>query len=249
MQNKTWNTMDREKLLVVDDDERLCRLLRRHLQNAGYETSVAHNDVDMHRCMESDQFNLVILDINLPGKDGLTMAQELRQRSDIPIIFLSANADISYKINGLQTGADDYITKPFETPELLARIQSVLRRSKAASAKPETASSARFAGWQINLIDQTLLSPDGQPVDITSYEFSVLSVLVNHANEPISREELLKLTSRRSWSPLDRSVDMAISKLRKKIEDSPKNPKLILTIRNKGYQLASTVEFEYPTRD
>ena len=238
--------MDREKLLVVDDDERLCRLLRRHLQNAGYETSVAHNDADMHQRMESNNFNLVILDINLPGKDGLTMAQELRQQSEIPIIFLSANADTSDKINGLQTGADDYITKPFETPELLARIQSVLRRSKAASVKPDTPDSAKFAGWHINLIDQTLTSPAGESVDITSYEFSVLSILVNRANEPISREELLKLTSRRDWSPLDRSVDMAISKLRKKIEETPKSPKLILTIRNKGYQLASTVEFDYP---
>ena len=122
--------MDREKLLIVDDDERLCRLLRRHLQNAGYETSVAHNDADMHRCMESDQFNLVILDINLPGKDGLTMAQELRQRSEIPIIFLSANADISYKINGLQTGADDYITKPFEIDEIRRAVQTLLELNK-----------------------------------------------------------------------------------------------------------------------
>lgn len=238
--------MSNQKILFVEDDQRLCRLLRRHLERAGYQVMSAYNGDEMHSILQQDPVDLILLDIMLPGKDGLALAREIRDGSDIPIIFLTAKADVTDKVSGLERGADDYITKPFAEEELIARIQTVLRRSShdmSQQKKPQ----AIFAGWRLNLIDQVLYAPDGKQVDITSYEYQVLSALVNRPNAAISRGEILKMISGREWSPLDRSADMAISKLRKKLEDNPKKPSLIRTIRNKGYQLTTTVEFKEPS--
>ena len=238
--------MSNEKILIVEDDQRLCRLLGRYLERGGYQVTFAHNGDEMHSILQQDPINLLLLDIMLPGKDGLVLAQEVRDDSDIPIIFLTAKADITDKVSGLEIGADDYITKPFAEEELIARIQTVLRRfSHDISQKKK--SQAIFAGWRLNLIDQALYAPDGKQVDITSYEYQILSALVNGPNAAISRDEILKMISGREWSPRDRSADMAISKLRKKLEDNPKKPSLIRTIRNKGYQLTTTVEFIEPS--
>ena len=234
--------MSNKKILIVEDDQRLCRLLGRYLERGGYQVTFAHNGDEMHSILQQDPINLLLLDIMLPGKDGLVLAQEVRDDSDIPIIFLTAKADITDKVSGLEIGADDYITKPFAEEELIARIQTVLRRfSHDISQKKK--SQAIFADWRLNLIDQALYAPDGKQVDITSYEYQILSALVNRSNAAISRDEILKMISGREWSPRDRSADMAISKLRKKLEDNPKKPSLIRTIRNKGYQLTTTVEF------
>lgn len=235
--------MSNEKILIVEDDQRLCRLLSRYLQRGGYNVSEAHNGDEMHSQLQKEAISLILLDIMLPGKDGLALAQELRDASDIPIIFLTAKADINDKVNGLEIGADDYITKPFAEEELLARIQTVLRRTRHEPSPQAKKSQALFAGWRLNLIDQALYAPDGSQVDITSYEYQVLAALVNKSNAAISRDEILKMISGREWSPLDRSADMAISKLRKKLENNPSKPTLIRTIRNKGYQLTTTVEF------
>lgn len=235
--------MDNEKILVVEDDERLCRLLSRYLERGGYEVSNAHNGNEMHSQLQDEAFSLILLDIILPGKNGLELAQEVRDASDIPIIFLTAKADITDKVNGLEIGADDYITKPFAEEELLARIQTVLRRTRHDPSQQVKKSQALFAGWRLNLIDQALFAPDGSQVDITSCEYQVLAALVNKPNAAISRDEILKMISGREWSPLDRSADMAISKLRKKLENNPSKPALIRTIRNKGYQLTTAVEF------
>jgi DNA-binding response OmpR family regulator len=179
----------------------------------------------------------------LPNKDGLALAQDIRNISSTPIIFLTARTEIESKVTGLEIGADDYITKPFEEKELIARIQAVLRRTKPTIALNKNKTKAHFAGWCLNLLNQTLFSPDGVRVDITSTEFRLLKKLVTQASNTIKREEILHILSNREWSPLDRSADMAISKLRKKIERDPRKPEIIKTIRNKGYQLTAAVDF------
>lgn len=233
--------MENKKILFVDDDQRLCRLVKRYLEHGGYEITCATCGEELLEQLNQGSYALLLLDIMLPGKDGLTLAQEIRTRSGIPIIFLTAKADIDDKVYGLEVGADDYITKPFEEKELLARVHSVLRRTKSNNGMVK--SEAHFAGWKLNLLNQTLLSEDGTRVDITSNEYRLLSTLVTRPNVTVRREEILNMLSGREWSPQDRSADMAISKLRKKLETRPDKPELIRTVRNKGYQLTAQVEF------
>ena len=243
---KKMLSMQKQKILIVDDDQRLCRLLARYLEQDGYETESTTDGDEIHRMLLVDSFDLILLDIMMPGKDGLALAQEVRNQSDIPIIFLSARADITDKVSGLEIGADDYITKPFEEKELLARIHSVLRRTRSDEAKRDKKSQAVFAGWKFNLASQTLSSPEGKQVDITTSEYQLLAMMVTRPYVAISRDHILNIISGRKWTPLDRSADMAISKLRRKIESNPDKPMLIKTVRNKGYQLAANVEFVEP---
>jgi len=240
-------SLNKGKIHIVDDDQRLCRLLCRYLENGGYEVTTSTTGEDISQRIQDSSISLLLLDIMLPGKDGMTLAREIRALSDIPIIFLTAKADVSDKVNGLEIGADDYITKPFEEKELLARIHSVIRRAKLDTYHQRTKTLAKFAGWELNLINQTLRSPEGELVDITNSEYKLLSALVRRPNVAISRDEILDMISGRQWSPLDRSADMAIAKLRKKIEQNPKKPALIKTIRNKGYQLTVAVEYNGST--
>ena len=235
--------MGNRKILVVEDDLRLSRLTSRYLERNTYEVSSAQNGDEMHQLLQDQTFSLILLDIMLSGKDGLTLAREVRKDSDIPIIFLTAKADIEDKVSGLEIGADDYITKPFQEKELLARIQSVLRRTKPHVTVKKKRTRALFAGWELNIVNQTLFSPDGCPVELTNTEYQMLYALISKPNSVITRNEILNIISGREWSPLDRSADMAISKLRKKIEQDPKKPALIRTIRNKGYQLTAAVEY------
>lgn len=239
--------MTAANILYVDDDQRLCRLVRRYLERAGYQLDCAATGEEMQRKLESDDFDLILLDIMLPDTDGISLARQIRTTSEIPIIFLSARSDVDDKVSGFETGADDYVTKPFEEKELLMRIQSVLRRSQPAAKTRRVA--AHFDGWTLNLVNQTLHDPANNKVDITSCEFQMLAAMANRPDEAISRAEILKMISGREWSPLDRSADMAISKLRKKIEADPKNPALIRTIRNRGYQLTAEVSYDEKTAD
>ena len=229
--------MQKIRILFVDDDDRLCRLVRRYIETQGFEMVCANSAEASYPHLRDDSIALVLLDIMLPDKDGMTLAQEIRNLSDIPIIFLTAKADIDDKVNGLEIGADDYITKPFDAKELVVRIQAVLRRTNATGVQHITKSQAYFSGWCLDLPTQTLSSPEGEQVELTSTEFQLLSNLVSRSNTTIKREEILHILSNRTWSPFDRSVDMAISKLRKKIERNPRKPELIKTIRNKGYCL------------
>jgi len=236
--------MNDTRILFVDDDERLCRLVKRYVVNSGYELITAHNAADTHKLIEKDDtISLLLLDIMLPDTDGLTLAKEIRVYSSLPIIFLTAKADVADKVHGLEIGADDYITKPFEEKELIARIQTVLRRTALPEPKNTNKIQANFAGWSLNMLNQTLLSPGGERVEITSTEYRLLSKLVNRPNAIIDRNEISNMLSNREWTPMDRSADMAISKLRKKIEANPSKPEIIKTIRNKGYQLTAAVDF------
>ncbi len=234
--------METGHILFVDDDKRLWRLIERYLEHAGYEVTCVGSGEECHEQLEQRSFDLILLDIMLPGKDGLTLANEIRTRSSVPIIFLTAKAEVEDKVNGLDIGADDYITKPFEEKELLARLHSVLRRSSSRGADV-LRTEAHFAGWKLNLLNQTLIAPDGERVDITTNEYRLLSTMVSKPNETIRREEILNILSGREWSPLVRSADMAISKLRKKLAAHAESQDLIRTVRNKGYQLTANVEF------
>ncbi len=238
------DVMNKNKILFVDDDQRLCRLVKRYVENHGYDFVSAHNADDAHKTLvDNEDISLILLDIMLPDRDGLTLAQEIRHQLTTPIIFLTAKAEIDDKVSGLEAGADDYITKPFEAKELIARIQTVLRRTQASQPSQINKTHANFAGWSLNLISQQLFSPDGDNIEITSTEYRLLSALISRPNVTIHREEILNILSGREWSPLDRSADMAISKLRKKLTHDSNKSTLIRTIRNKGYQLTAEVEF------
>jgi two-component system OmpR family response regulator len=231
------------KILFVDDDERICRLVKRYLEKSGFDMVAAHNGADALNFLNDESIELILLDIMLPDIDGLTLGIEIRKRVATPIIFISAKSDIEDKVSGLESVADDYITKPFDEKELIARMKSVLRRAKTTPTPHTKKKQAQFAGWNLNLLKRTLSSPEGKNVEITSTEFNLLSSLVNHSDSIVKREDILNILSGRQWSPLDRSADMAISKLRKKIEKDPRKPELIRTIRNKGYQLTADVSY------
>ncbi len=236
--------MNKDKILFVDDDLRLCRLVKRYLENHDYDFVSANSADEAHKMLiDNEDISLILLDIMLPDRDGLTLALEIRHQLNTPIIFLTAKAEIDDKVSGLEAGADDYITKPFEEKELIARIQSVLRRTQASQSPQTNKTHANFAGWSLNLISQQLYSPDGISIEITSTEYRLLLALISRPNVTIHREEILNILSGREWSPLDRSADMAISKLRKKLTHDSHKSALIRTIRNKGYQLSAEVEF------
>lgn len=234
------------KVLVVDDDPRVCRLLARYLAREGYAVSTTANGEELPRLMATEQPDLVILDLVMPGKDGLTLARELRSQSDVPIIMLTGKTDIVDKVVGLELGADDYVTKPFDERELLARVRSVLRRRVARNNAPASTgkgSVARFKGWELDLTAHRLTSPAGKDVHLTSHEFQLLSALVMQRNRALSRDEILDLIAGRNWSPYDRSIDVLMGKLRKKIEEDVKNPILIQTVRGVGYMFTAKVDW------
>lgn len=232
-----------EHIVIVDDDERLCRLVGRYLSRSGYTVSQCHSGAEM-RAIAADSVDLFILDVMLDGEDGLQLAQEIRASSPLmPVMMLSARAELSDRVIGLELGADDYLTKPFEEVELLARVRSLLRRSqRGGNANSGVTPVARFSGWTLDRVGHVLTSPDGQVVDLTSFEYQVLALLVSKANTAVSREEILKLTNNREWTPFDRTVDVVVAKLRKKMETEGQ-PGLIKTIRNAGYELAAVIEY------
>jgi DNA-binding response OmpR family regulator len=233
-------------ILIVDDDPRLCRALARYLKLEGYAVRTAISGREMRESLAIEKPDLVLLDLMLPDEDGFSLARELRAISNVAIIILTGKADTMDKVVGLELGADDYITKPFSDRELLARIRSVLRRtSDAGRSEAEPGGSvAHFAGWQLGLESYELTSPEGERVALTPHEFQLLCALVQHGSRVLTREAILDLVAGRDWSPEDRSVDVLIGKLRKKLEPDPVQPRLIETVRGVGYKLASKVKFE-----
>ncbi len=237
-----------EYLLIVDDDARICRLLSRYLEQEGYRVDSAADGTAMWEKMRKDQPDLIILDLMLPGVDGITLARELRAKTDIGIIMLTGKNNPVEATIGLEVGADDYVTKPFDKRELLARIRSVLRRlpnsliDAGDNDKNQDLRMVKFNGWQMNLDTYELISPRGETELLSDHEFRLLTILVNNARHVLSRDQILQKLSRRDWLPEDRSVDVSIAKLRKLIEENPTQPKLIRTIRSVGYQFTGKVE-------
>ena len=241
MANKT-------SLLVVDDDAAVRALLLEYLGDQGYAVRAAADGAAMRAEIERELPDLVLLDLRLPGEDGLTLARQLRERVDVGIVMVSASGDIVDRVVGLEMGADDYISKPFDPRELLARVRSVLRRMQARA--PESASAAapvgearsaqrqRFGRCEIALESRRLfdLSAGGDEVPMTAMEYDLIRVFLGNPNRVLSRDQLLLHTRNREWEPFDRSIDIRIGRLRRKVEPDPKaEPRCIRTVRNGGY--------------
>ena len=232
-----------DRILVVDDDARVREMLRKYLEGEGFSVSLAADGAAMRRLLAERPVDLVLLDLMMPGEDGLTLAREVRARSDVPIIILSGKGDTIDRVVGLELGADDYIAKPFHLREVLARIKTVLRR---ASAKREDASrvaqgALAFAGWRIDPAQRELVGPHGRQVELTSGEFGLLLAFVRHPQRVLTRDQIMDLTKGQDWSPLDRSIDNQVRRLRRKIEADPGQPQLIKTVRGTGYLFAAAV--------
>jgi len=214
-------------------------LLCTYLSEAGYQTSAASQGQEMRRRLDEQLVDLVVLDLMLPGEDGLSLCRELRVRSNIPVIMLTARGTLVDRIVGLEMGADDYLPKPFDPRELLARIKVVLRRTQSfpERARLDEAASLRFAGWRLDTATRQLRSPAGLVISLGNSDFRVLRLLLQHPNRPLSRDFLLGHAFEKERAPFDRSIDVCISRLRQHLEDDPRAPKLIRTVRNEGYSL------------
>lgn len=238
-------------LLIVDDHKEIRDLLSRFLVQHNYQISVAGNGDEMNQRMNEESIDLVILDVMMPGKDGLTLCRELRVHSNVPVIMLTAMGEEVDKIIGLEMGADDYLAKPFNPRELLARIKAVFRRFYAIPAgitdqnieSPESQDNSvyRFDRWRFNVDLRELMDEQSVSVSLTSAEFSLLKIFVENPRRVLSREQLLDLAKGRESDVYDRSIDTIISRLRKKLEIDHKHPELIKTIWGGGYQLVSEV--------
>lgn len=231
-------------VLVVDDDPEIRALVSRFLDRHGYRTSGAANGREMRARLSAERCDLVVLDIMLPGEDGLALCRHLRETSRLPIIMLTAVAEETDRIIGLEMGADDYVTKPFSPRELLARIRAVLRRTQDVLPVHETRSeeTLAFAGWRMVPAKRELYSKDGALVSLTAGEYDLLLAFARNAQRVMNRDQLLDLTKGRSAAPFDRSIDVQLSRLRRKIEVDPKSPELIKTIRGGGYMFTPEVE-------
>lgn len=236
--NSTVSTApEGEKILIVDDDARLRRLLERFLDEQGYRVRTVENVEQMDRLLARELFNLVVLDLMLPGEDGLSACRRLREgNNQVPIIMLTARGDEASRIQGLEQGADDYLAKPFNPRELLARIKAVLRRQApvvpgAPGSEEETVS---FGDYELNLGTREL-KRGGEVHMLTTGEFAVLKALVQHAREPLTRDKLMSLARGREWDALERSIDVQISRLRRLIEPDPSKPRYIQTVWGVGY--------------
>jgi two-component system OmpR family response regulator len=247
MENQN-NTMAPNTILIVDDDRDIRQLLAEYLDNNGYATLMANDGVAMWAALEKTSIDLIVLDLNMPGEDGLTLCRNLRAKSSIPVIMLTARSEPLDRILGLEMGADDYLPKPFEPRELLARIRSVLRRTLASPYQEnDTPQKILFAGWTLDVIARHLISPDEMIIALSGSEFKLLTIFLNQANEVLNRDQLLNLTQGRDADPFDRSIDIQISRLRQKLREDARSPQIIKTVRNGGYVLAVNVIKEMST--
>ncbi len=235
--------MKQDHLLVVDDDGELRDLLRDYLGQAGFRVTAVADGRQMQRVLDNARFDLVILDVMLPGEDGLALCRKLRAISRIPILMLTARGDEVDRIVGLEMGADDYLSKPFNPRELLARVKSILRRagSLPENMADEDVRSFHFLGWILDTRLRQLLSPAGVVVDLSGAEYKLLRTLLEHPNRVLSRDQMLEFTQGREAGAFDRAVDVQVGRLRRKLGDDPREPRLIKTVRNEGYVLAVPV--------
>lgn len=226
-----------EKILVVDDDARLRTLLQRYLEEQGYTVKAVADAEQMDRALGRELYSLMVLDLMLPGEDGLSICERLRSAGNaIPIIMLTAKGDDADRINGLEAGADDYLPKPFNPRELLARIKAVLRRQvkELPGAPSQQEEVVSFGPYILDLSTRTL-TKNGEVVSLTTGEFAVMKALVQHPREPLTRDKLMNLARGREWSAMERSIDVQVSRLRRLIEDDPSNARYIQTVWGVGY--------------
>jgi two-component system, OmpR family, response regulator len=238
------------RILIVEDDVSVREMVAEYLGTHGYEVAQADSGAVMREAVEKSLPDVVLLDVNLPGEDGFTLARFLRDRYDLGIIMVTGPADLADRVAGLEIGADDYVVKPFDLRELRARVKSVIRRMQArpsatpaAEALGTTASSrVSVAACTLDLASHQLFGSDGREIPLTGMEFDLLKVFVERPNQVLNRDQLLTLTRNREWEPFDRSIDIRIARVRRKIEADPEHPQAIRTVRGSGYMFV-------PSRD
>jgi two-component system, OmpR family, response regulator len=228
-------------ILIVDDEKAICEALSDYLGDEGYRVSMVHDGAAMRRVISETSVDLVLLDVVLPGEDGLALARWLRtQNPTVGIIMLTGRGDPIDRIVGLELGADDYLAKPFHPRELLARVKSVKRRLGQVVSEISTSDrQARFAGWCLDMNSRLLISPEGENVRLTGGEFGLLATFVANPNQVLSRDRLLDLVCGREAGPFDRTIDVQVGRLRRKLNDDPQQPQLIKTVRGGGYMFAT----------
>jgi len=233
-----------EHILIVDDDAEIRTLLGAYFQKNGYRTTVAADGAAMWKALERSAVDLIVLDLMLPGEDGLTLCRRLRVDLDTPVIMLTARGEETDRIVGLEMGADDYLAKPFSPRELLARVKSVLRRYRSLplNLRADDAREIEFAGWHLDTVARHLVSADGVVASLSGAEFQLLRVFLSHPNRVLTRDQLMMLSKGHEADPLDRSIDIQVSRLRHRLGDDPANPAIIKTVRGEGYVLAVPVE-------
>lgn len=235
------------RILVVDDDANIQSLVCDYLKDQEFVVASAKNATDAYRQIDEFQPNLVLLDIGLPDESGLAVAAKIRTLTeDRAIIMLTARSDVVDRVVGLESGADDYITKPFHLRELLARVRSVLRRKTTNSGKKDNSGTITFNGWRLDLGARELIRDDDEIVNITSKEFELLKLLATNGGNTVTRADIASHFGEKDWNPLGRSVDVLIFQLRSKIEDNPRSPSIIKTVRGAGYVFTASVKRESP---
>jgi two-component system OmpR family response regulator len=234
-----------DHVLIVDDDPDIRQLLSEYLQDANYRPFTANGGQDMWRILGSEHIDIIILDLMMPGEDGLELCRELRKRRNTPLIMLTARGTLIDRIVGLEVGADDYLPKPFDPRELLARMKVIVRRARSFPEKQEAdrVSHISFAGWRLDTQARQAISPDGVTITLGGSDYQVLRTLLDHPGRALSRDFLLNTVYGKQAMPFDRSIDVCISRLRQQLTDNPRAPALIRTVRNTGYMLMAEVSY------
>jgi two-component system, OmpR family, response regulator len=239
--------MDRpDHILIVDDDAEIRTLLGRYLEKNGLRATTVGDGRAMWQALERGSFDLIVLDLMLPGDDGLTLCRTLRAKSDVPVIMLTARGDETDRIVGLEMGADDYVPKPFSARELLARIKVILRRTRSLppNMHPEPERQIRFGEWVLDTEHRHLIAPDGVVTPIGGAEYRLLRIFLSHPNRVLNRDQLVELTQGKEADALDRSIDVQVSRLRRRLGDDSREAAMIRTVRGEGYVLSVPVAKE-----
>jgi two-component system, OmpR family, response regulator len=240
--NMSLQAIPASRILIVEDDADIATMLAELLSDHGYFATIAGSGADMDKTLQQANFDLILLDIMLPGEDGLNICRRLRAKSSIPIIMVTSVGEEIDRIIGLEIGADDYITKPFNSRELLSRVKALLRRATYGENPQPNSAKMGFDGWRIDPLSRLLLDPEGTDVSLTSAEFDMLLAFCQNPRRILTRAELLTMTHVGLAGPIERSVDIHISRVRQKIEPNPKDPTLIKTVRMGGYIFTPQVE-------
>jgi two-component system OmpR family response regulator len=233
-----------DRILIVDDDPEIRRLLADYLERNSFTPVTARDGREMRQALDRHAIDLIVLDLTLPGCDGLTLCRDLRSQSNLPVLMLTARSEEADRILGIEMGADDYLVKPFSPRELLARIKTILRRTRALppNLRPEPQRCLAFAGWCLDTATRVLTAPDGVVVSLSGGEYRLLRLLVEHPNRVLNRDQLMELIHGREADPYDRAIDVQVSRLRQRLRDDTREPQLIKTVRGEGYVLAADVE-------
>jgi len=236
----------RDCVLIVDDDAEIRTLLQEYLERNGFRCIAVSDGRGMAAALEHTDVDLIVLDLMLPGHDGLTLCRDLRTRSDVPVVMLTARGEDTDRIIGLEMGADDYLPKPYNPRELLARIKVILRRARGSVRSPlgERSQRMRFGDWTLDLTTRNLVSPKGVVVALSGAEFRLLKAFLERPNRVLNRDQLMELTQGQGAESLDRSIDVLVSRVRQRLEEDAREPRLIKTVRGEGYVLASSVVVE-----